>query len=44
MEYLGEYDLPYRPALYGLWRRSEPWHKSILKWKDNLGSFLKRGD
>lgn len=44
VEYLGEYDLPYRPVVYGLWRRSEPWHKSILKWKDSLGSFLKRGE
>jgi lipid II:glycine glycyltransferase (peptidoglycan interpeptide bridge formation enzyme) len=44
VEYLGEYDLPFRPGLYRLWRKSEPWHKSILKWKESLGSFLKRGD
>ena len=37
-----EYDLPFRPGLYRLWRKSEPWHKSILKWKESLGSFLKR--
>ncbi|MGI6038051.1 MAG: lipid II:glycine glycyltransferase FemX [Limnochordia bacterium] len=41
IEYLGEYDLVYRPLLYGLWRRTEPWHKELLRLRDRFLSSRK---